>query len=109
MQEFDVFYYHSPITYTLTKLIIDQEKKAFYCEIGGRGIHHPGTIQIEDDGVWDIEKTVQFFEGKIAKWWTPDDVVFVPVIPIGPTGKMLKGELRNLYANHLLNSSKANA
>ena len=62
MQEFDVFYYHSPITYTLTKLIIDQEKKAFYCEIGGRGIHHPGTIQIEDDGVWDIEKTVQFFK-----------------------------------------------
>ena len=44
MQEFDVFYYHSPITYTLTKLIIDQEKKAFYCEIGGRGIHHPGTM-----------------------------------------------------------------
>ncbi len=62
MQEFDVFYYHSPITYTLTKLIIDQEKKAFYCEIGGRGIHHPGTIQIVDDGVWDIEKTVQFFK-----------------------------------------------
>jgi fatty-acyl-CoA synthase len=50
-----------------------------------------------------------FFEGKIAKWWTPEDVVFVPIIPIGPTGKMLKGELRNLYANHLLNSSTANA
>ena len=29
-----------------------------------------------------------FFEGKIAKWWTPDDVVFVESIPLGATGKV---------------------
>ncbi|MDH4050219.1 MAG: 3-(methylthio)propionyl-CoA ligase, partial [Rubrivivax sp.] len=30
------------------------------------------------------------YEGKIAKWWTPDDVVFVDAIPLGATGKMQK-------------------
>jgi acyl-CoA synthetase (AMP-forming)/AMP-acid ligase II len=43
-----------------------------------------------------------FFEGKIAKWWTPDDVVFVDSIPLGATGKMLKHRLRELYQDHLL-------
>ena len=45
---------------------------------------------------------LQFFEGKIAKWWTPDDVVFVDAIPLGATGKMLKHRLRDQYQNHLL-------
>jgi fatty-acyl-CoA synthase len=35
-----------------------------------------------------------FFEGKIAKWWTPDRVVFVESIPLGPTGKVQKNKLR---------------
>jgi acyl-CoA synthetase (AMP-forming)/AMP-acid ligase II len=43
-----------------------------------------------------------FFDGKIAKWWTPDDVVFVDAIPLGATGKMLKNRLRDLYQDHLL-------
>jgi len=48
------------------------------------------------------EQLLQFFEGKIAKWWTPDDVVFVDAIPLGATGKMLKHRLREQYQNHLL-------
>jgi 3-(methylthio)propionyl---CoA ligase len=43
-----------------------------------------------------------FFEGKIAKWWTPDDVVFVDAIPLGATGKMQKNKLRDQYGKHLL-------
>ena len=42
------------------------------------------------------------YEGKIAKWWTPDAVVFVDSIPLGATGKMLKHKLREQYADHLL-------
>ena len=42
-----------------------------------------------------------FFEGKIAKWWTPDDVVFVDAIPLGATGKMLKHRLREQFQDHL--------
>jgi fatty-acyl-CoA synthase len=37
---------------------------------------------------------IAFFDDKIAKWWTPDDVVFVEAIPLGATGKMLKNRLR---------------
>lgn len=40
------------------------------------------------------EELLKFYEGKIAKWWTPDDVVFVDAIPLGATGKMQKNKLR---------------
>ncbi len=48
------------------------------------------------------EEILAFYEGKIAKWWTPDDVVFVDAIPLGATGKMLKNRLREQFDNHLL-------
>ena len=48
------------------------------------------------------EELIAFFEGRIAKWWTPDDVVFVDAIPLGATGKMLKNRLREQYGRHLL-------
>lgn len=47
------------------------------------------------------EELLNFYSGKIAKWWTPDDVVFVPAIPLGATGKMLKNKLREQFADHL--------
>jgi fatty-acyl-CoA synthase len=31
---------------------------------------------------------------RVAKWWTPDEVRIVETLPIGPTGKVLKRELR---------------
>ncbi len=43
-----------------------------------------------------------FYEGKIAKWWTPDDVVFVDAIPLGATGKMQKNKLREQFRDHVL-------
>ncbi|RVT49337.1 3-(methylthio)propionyl-CoA ligase [Rubrivivax albus] len=43
-----------------------------------------------------------FYEGKIAKWWTPDDVVFVDAIPLGATGKMQKNKLREQFKDHAL-------
>ena len=43
-----------------------------------------------------------FFDGRIAKWWTPDDVVFVDAIPLGATGKMLKNRLREQFKAHVL-------
>ena len=48
------------------------------------------------------DELLGFFEGRIAKWWTPDDVVFVEAIPLGATGKMLKNRLRDLYGEHLI-------
>ena len=51
------------------------------------------------------EELLAFFEGRIAKWWTPDDVVFVDAIPLGATGKMLKNRLREQFKSHKLPSA----
>ena len=48
------------------------------------------------------EELLAFYDGKIAKWWTPDDVVFVDAIPLGATGKMLKNRLREQFKDHQL-------
>ena len=48
------------------------------------------------------EELLAFFNGKIARWWTPDDVVFVDAIPLGATGKMLKHKLREMFRGHRL-------
>ncbi len=45
------------------------------------------------------------FEGKIAKWQIPDDVVFVEAIPLGATGKMQKNKLREQFKQHVLPSN----
>jgi len=55
------------------------------------------------------EELLAFYEGRIAKWWTPDDVVFVDSIPLGATGKMLKNRLRDAYKDHLVNGGAGNA
>ena len=51
------------------------------------------------------EELIAFYDGKIAKWWTPDDVVFVEAIPLGATGKMQKNKLREQFADYKLPSA----
>lgn len=48
------------------------------------------------------DELLQFFDGKIAKWWTPDDVVFTDALPIGATGKILKNKIRDTYREYKL-------
>ena len=48
------------------------------------------------------DELIAFYDGKIAKWWTPDDVVFVDAIPLGATGKMQKIKLREQFRDHQL-------
>ena len=45
---------------------------------------------------------IAHFSGKIAKWWTPDDVVFVEEIPHTATGKISKLQLRERFKAHRL-------
>jgi len=44
------------------------------------------------------ESVLAFFEGKVAKWWIPEDVVVVDALPLGATGKVQKIKLREQYA-----------
>ncbi len=43
-----------------------------------------------------------FYDGKVARWWRPDDVVFVDALPHTATGKLLKTQLRADFRDHLL-------
>ncbi len=48
------------------------------------------------------DELLKFYEGKIAKWQIPDDVVFVEAIPLGATGKMQKSKLREELKDYKL-------
>ena len=53
-------------------------------------------------GAEDIQR---FLADKVAKWWLPDDVVFVDALPHTATGKLLKTEVRAKFANHYMTQS----
>jgi fatty-acyl-CoA synthase len=48
------------------------------------------------------EEMLGHLEGKIARWWTPDEVLFVDDIPLGATGKIDKKTIRAAYADYRL-------
>jgi fatty-acyl-CoA synthase len=48
------------------------------------------------------EDMLAFFEGRVAKWWLPDDVVFLDALPHTATGKLLKTKLRDEFKDHKL-------
>ena len=73
------------------------------------GIAHPKwterplLIAVKAEGQ-DVSKEdlLAFFEGKVANWWAPTDVVFVDELPHTATGKVKKIELREQFADHQL-------
>jgi fatty-acyl-CoA synthase len=48
------------------------------------------------------DELLSFFDGRVAKWWKPDAVVFVDTIPLGATGKVLKNVLRDQFGDYYL-------
>ncbi|HSA91331.1 MAG TPA: 3-(methylthio)propionyl-CoA ligase [Burkholderiales bacterium] len=48
------------------------------------------------------DELLGFYEGKIAKWWMPDDVVFVNELPHTATGKLSKLTLRQQFKDYRL-------
>ena len=48
------------------------------------------------------EQLLDFMRDKIAKWWLPDDVVFVDTLPHTATGKLLKTRLREDFRDYSL-------
>ncbi|MBS1175920.1 MAG: AMP-dependent synthetase and ligase [Proteobacteria bacterium] len=43
------------------------------------------------------EQILAFLTERVAKWWVPDDVVFLESLPVGGTGKVQKADLRKQY------------
>ncbi|MBB6200174.1 3-(methylthio)propionyl-CoA ligase [Paraburkholderia fungorum] len=50
------------------------------------------------------EELLSFFDGRVARWWKPDAVVFVESVPLGATGKILKNQLRDQFGGHYLSA-----
>ncbi len=48
------------------------------------------------------DEILAYMDGKIAKWWMPDDVAFIEEIPHTATGKIQKMALREQFKNHRL-------
>ncbi len=73
------------------------------------GVYHPKwderplllVIRTKDSALTK-DDMLAYFEGKIAKWWVPDDVVFVDELPHTATGKLLKSKLREEYKDYKL-------
>ena len=53
------------------------------------------------------DEMLGFMHGKIAKWWMPDDVVFVEEIPHTATGKIQKTALRERFKDYVLPTAVA--
>jgi len=51
------------------------------------------------------DEILGYMQGKIAKWWMPDDVVFVDEIPHTATGKIQKTTLRERFKDYRLPSA----
>ncbi len=73
------------------------------------GVSHPKwderpllVVVKKPDAQVTRDELIAYYEGKVAKWWTPDDVQFVEQIPLGATGKVLKTKLREQFADYRL-------
>ena len=76
------------------------------------GVHHPKwderplLIIVKKAGMEvSKEEMRQFYEGKVAKWSMPDDIVFVEQLPHTATGKLSKLTLRQQFADYKLPSA----
>ncbi|MFK8015046.1 MAG: long-chain-fatty-acid--CoA ligase [Gammaproteobacteria bacterium] len=59
----------------------------------------PLLILVREEGsTVEGDTVLGFLKGKIAKWWMPDDVVFVDELPHTATGKIQKRDLRDQFA-----------
>jgi fatty-acyl-CoA synthase len=73
------------------------------------GVHHPKwderplLLVVPKAGAQvSKESVLAYLDGKIAKWWTPDDVLVVESLPHTATGKLLKVALREQYKDYKL-------
>jgi fatty-acyl-CoA synthase len=53
------------------------------------------------------EELLEFLEGKVAKWWIPEDVAFVTELPHTATGKLQKMKLRETFKGYQLPGTDA--
>jgi fatty-acyl-CoA synthase len=78
------------------------------------GIQHPKwderpllVIVLKKGETATKEEMLGFMQGKVAKWWMPDDVAFVEEIPHTATGKIQKIALRERFKDYRFPAASA--
>jgi fatty-acyl-CoA synthase len=78
------------------------------------GIRHPKwderpllVVVLKEGQSATKAELLSYFEGKVARWWMPDDVAFVADIPHTATGKIQKTALRERFRNYVLPTAAA--
>ncbi len=73
------------------------------------GVAHPKwderpllLVRLRDGETATPAEFRQFLDGKIARWWMPDEILFVDDIPLGATGKIDKKLIRERYKDYSL-------
>jgi fatty-acyl-CoA synthase len=73
------------------------------------GVRHPKwderpllVIVLKDGQSATKAELLSYLDGKVAKWWMPDDVAFVAEIPHTATGKIQKTALRERFKDYVL-------
>ena len=98
---------------SVNSTVIDLENLAVghpkVAEAAAIGISHPKwgerpllVIVLKKGESATKQDILAFMQGKIAKWWMPDDVAFVDEIPHTATGKIQKLTLRKQFKDYVL-------
>lgn len=78
-------------------------------QAGCIGVRHPKwderpvlVVVRRPEAALTRDEMLRFFDGKVAKFWMPDDVLFVDALPTGATGKIQKNRLREQFRDYRL-------
>jgi fatty-acyl-CoA synthase len=73
------------------------------------GVPHPrwqerplAAVVLRPDASATKEELLEFLRPRVAKWWLPDDVVFIDEVPKTSVGKFSKKDLRSRFADYQL-------
>ena len=73
------------------------------------GVKHPkwserplACVVVKPGETLTREDVLAHLDGRVAKWWMPDDVVFIDEVPKTSVGKFSKRDLRDRFADHVL-------
>jgi fatty-acyl-CoA synthase len=73
------------------------------------GVKHPkwqerpmACVVVKPGEELSKDEVIEFLTPRVAKWWLPDDVVFIDEIPKTSVGKFSKKDLRTRFADHQL-------
>jgi fatty-acyl-CoA synthase len=73
------------------------------------GVSHPkwserplACVVVNEGASVSKEDILDFLDGRVARWWLPDDVVFVDEVPKTSVGKFSKKDLRDRFRDYQL-------